>query len=65
MNIVGLKDAANIGLVRCAAAQPLDGGGLVAEGFEELIRKFLRVERAFCERATVEGVNFGPQRASA
>ena len=35
VDVVGLQDAAEVGLVRRAGAQPLDGRVLVAEGYEE------------------------------
>ena len=35
VDVVGLKDAAEVGLVRRARAQPLDRRLLVAEGFQE------------------------------
>lgn len=35
MDVVGLKNAAEVGFVRRAAAQALDRRGLVAEGFKE------------------------------
>ena len=44
VDVVGLKDAAEIGLVRRAAAQALERGVLVPEGFEEANGKFLPVE---------------------
>ena len=45
MDVVGLEDAAQVGLVRLALAQPLDRRLLVAEGFEEGERELGRVER--------------------
>ena len=45
VNVVGLKNAAKVGLVRGAGAQPLDRRLLVAESFEEGIRKVLGVKR--------------------
>ena len=45
VNVVGLKNAAKVGLVRRAGAQPLDRRLLVAESFEEGIRKVLGVKR--------------------
>ena len=45
MNVVGLKNAAEIGLVRRAGAKALDGRLLVAEGFKEGIRKVVRIKR--------------------
>lgn len=50
MNVVGLQDAAQVGLIGCAAAHPLDGRFLVAEGLEERIRKLCGIERKFGER---------------
>ena len=35
VDVVGLENAAQVGLVRCARAQPLDRRFLVAEGFQE------------------------------
>ena len=49
VNVVCLKDAAQIGLVGFAFAQALDRGFLVAERFEEGERKPLRVKGTFCE----------------
>ncbi len=49
VDVVGLKDAAQVGLVRCARAQPLDRRLLVAEGFKEGERKLCRVERLLSE----------------
>ena len=40
VDVVGLENAAEVGLVRRAGAQPLDGRFLVAEGFKEGIGKF-------------------------
>ena len=45
VDVVGLKNAAKVGLVRRARAQPLDRRLLVAEGFKEGIREVLGVER--------------------
>ena len=45
VNVVGLKNATKVGLVRGACAQPLDRRLLVAEGFEEGIREILGVKR--------------------
>ncbi len=50
MDVVGLKDAAQVGLVRCARAQPLDGRLLVAEGFEEGERKLLSIKGLLSQR---------------
>jgi len=44
VDVVGLQDAADIGLVRCAGAQPLDRRVLVAEGHEEGIGEFGRIK---------------------
>ena len=45
VDIVDLENAAEVGLVRRAAAQPFDRGRLVAERFEEREGEFLGVER--------------------
>ena len=45
MDVVGLKNAAEVGLVRRTRAQPLDRRLLVAEGFEEGVREVLGVKR--------------------
>jgi hypothetical protein len=49
MDVVGLKDAAQVGLVRLALAQTLEGGLFVAEGLEEGEGELSRVERMFGE----------------
>jgi hypothetical protein len=49
MDVVGLKDAAYVGLVRLALAQTLEGGLFVAEGLEEGEGELCRVERMFGE----------------
>ena len=45
VNVIGLKNTAEVGLVRGARAEPLDRRVLVAERFEESIRKVRRVKR--------------------
>src|ERR1700675_2535903 len=45
VNVVGLKNTTKVGLVRGAGTQPLDRRLLVAESFEEGIRKVLGVKR--------------------
>ena len=50
VDVVGLKNAAKVGLVRCARAQPLDRRLLVAEGLKEGKRKLLGVERLLGKR---------------
>ena len=45
VDVVGLKNAAEVGLVRLALAEALEGRLLVAEGFEEREGELLRVER--------------------
>ena len=45
MDVVGLKDAAQVGLVRLALAQALDRRFLVAEGLQEGERKLRGVKR--------------------
>ncbi len=50
MDVVGLKDAAQVGLVRLALAQALEGRFLVAEGLQEGERKLPGVERPLGER---------------
>lgn len=50
MDIIALKNAAGqIGLIRIAAAKPLERGLLVAKRFEEGERKIHRVKRGFGE----------------
>lgn len=49
MDIVGLENTAQIGLVRCPDTQALDGRGLVPEGFKEGIRKTRGVKRLLRE----------------
>jgi hypothetical protein len=44
MDVVRLKDAAKIGLVRLALAQALDRRRFVSEGFKEGIRELLSIE---------------------
>ncbi len=50
MDIAGLKHAADVGLVRRAGAQALDGGGLVAKRFQEGEGELTSVERCLCQR---------------
>ncbi len=50
VDVVGLKDAAEVGLVRLALAQALDRRLLVAEGFEEREGELGRVERLLRQR---------------
>ena len=50
VDVVRLKDAAQVGLVRCARAQPLDRRLLVAEGLKEGERKLLSVKRLLRQR---------------
>src|SRR6266851_10314034 len=45
VNVVGLKNTTKVGLVRGPGAQPLDRRLLIAESFEEGIRKVLGVKR--------------------
>ena len=45
VDMVRLKHAADIGLVRCAGAQPLYRGCLVAERFQKRERELLGIER--------------------
>ena len=49
VDVVGLQDAAEVGLVRRARAQPLDRRLLVAEGFKEGERELRGVERLLRE----------------
>jgi hypothetical protein len=44
VDIAGLQDAAEIGFVRCARAQALEGGFLVAKGLQEGERERLPVK---------------------
>lgn len=78
MDVVALQNPANIGTVAVAVTQALNGRGFVAERFEELKRKFHRIERAFRQRRNgffnFDGVHSGqsiptifpirPQRAA-
>ncbi len=45
MDVVRLKDAAHVRLVRRTRTQALDSGFLVSEGLQEGERKFVAVER--------------------
>ena len=45
MDVVGLEDAADIGLVRGARAQPFERRLLIAEGRKERIRELDGIER--------------------
>src|SRR3546814_117603 len=47
VDIAGLKNAAHIGFVRRARAQPLEGRSLVAESLKEGERELLRVKGTF------------------
>jgi hypothetical protein len=49
VDVVGLEDTAQVGLVRNARAQALQCGFLVPEGLEELERKLLPVEELLGE----------------
>ena len=50
MNVVPLQHpAGHVGLVRVARPQPFERNRLVAKGFEELLKKLLRIERGVCE----------------
>lgn len=49
MEIVGLQHGAHVGLIRRAAAQPLEPGVLVAEGFQKGIGECGPVEGFFRE----------------
>lgn len=44
VDVVGLQDAADVGLVRCAGAQALDCRLLVSEGHEEGIGELCRIK---------------------
>ena len=44
VDVVGLKDAAQVGLVRCTGTQTLEGRFLVAKGFKEGIGELCGVE---------------------
>ena len=50
MDVVGLQDTAEIGLVGRAAAQALEGRFLVAEGLQKRERELPGVERLLGER---------------
>ena len=41
MNVIGLKNAAQIGLIRCSGSQAFDSRFLVTKGFKESIRETL------------------------
>ena len=47
MDVIGLENATEVGLVRRARAQASDGGFLVAESFKEGIGEVRAVERLF------------------
>ena len=44
VDVIGLQDAADVGLVRCAGAQALDCRLLVSEGHEEGIGELCRIK---------------------
>jgi len=50
MDVVGLKDAAQVRLVRLALPQALEGRLLVAEGFQEREGELLPIERPLGQR---------------
>src|ERR1035437_3287057 len=50
VDVVSLKDAAQVGFVRRARPQPLDCGRLVSEGFRKGERKLLSIERLLSQR---------------
>jgi hypothetical protein len=50
MDVAGLKDAAQIGLIGLALTEALEGGFLVAEGLEEGERELGGVERLLGQR---------------
>ena len=64
MDVVGLKDAAEVGLVRLALAQALERRFLVPEGLQEGERKFLGIERLLGQRGNglfdLDGVHHDP-----
>ena len=49
VNVVGLKNTAKVGLVRCARTKPPDGCLLVIKSFKEGIRKVPGVKRLVCQ----------------
>jgi hypothetical protein len=57
VNVVGLKDVTQVGLVRFALAQALDSRLLVAEGLKKSVRKLLAVERLFSERGLTPAIS--------
>ena len=67
VDVVGLQDAAQVGLVGRAGAQPLDRGFLVAEGLQEGERELAAVERQLGKRRygflDLDGVHTSPAPA--
>ena len=57
MDVVGLEDAAQVGLVRRARAQPLERRLLVAEGFKEGERELRGVERLLREAEMASSIS--------
>lgn len=49
VDVVCLEYAAEVGFVGCARTQAFDGGGFVAEGFEEGVGEGCRVKGVFCK----------------
>lgn len=47
VDVVGLQEAADVGLVHRATAELLDRGGYVAERFQERVRELLCIKRLF------------------
>jgi hypothetical protein len=66
MDVVGLKDSAQVGPVRLALSQALEGRFLVAEGLQERERELAGVERPLGERRyglfNLNGVHTDPSR---
>jgi len=50
VDIARLKNAAKVGLVRCARAQTLNGRRLISKGFQEGKRKLLSIEGLLSQR---------------
>lgn len=49
MNVIGLKNAAQIGLIRCSGSQAFDSRFLVTKGFKESIRKLYGIKGLLCK----------------
>jgi hypothetical protein len=57
VDVAALEHAADVGLVGGSAFQPLEGGGFVAEGFEEGVGEGIRMERLSARRDTASSIS--------